>query len=138
MERFNASISFDKRLADVDVRGSISYARALARCGVLTGQEAADIVAGLETVRGEWSSGLFEIRDGDEVRGAPRRHRVGVSLLTRAATGHPHGERAAPDGAHRRGGGQAAHGPQVRVARGAAVPQLPHAWLLGAAATTRR
>ncbi len=52
MERFNNSIGFDKRFWRVDIRGSIEYAKALARAGILTADEAAQIESGLKKVRG--------------------------------------------------------------------------------------
>ena len=66
MEEFNASIDFDRRLWQADIHGSQAYARALARAGLLTEQEAEQIVAGLERVAGEWAAGQFEIQAGDE------------------------------------------------------------------------
>lgn len=66
MEEFNASIDFDRRLWQADIQGSQAYARALARTGLLTEQEADQIVTGLERVAGEWRSGQFEIETGDE------------------------------------------------------------------------
>ena len=66
MEEFNASISFDRRLWQADIRGSQAYAQALARAGLLTANEAEQIVAGLEQVAGEWRAGQFEIKAGDE------------------------------------------------------------------------
>ena len=66
MEEFNASISFDRRLWQVDIRGSQAYAHALARADLLTANEAEQIVAGLERVADEWRAGQFEIRAGDE------------------------------------------------------------------------
>ena len=66
MWAFNASISFDRRLAAADVTGSIAYARALGRAGVLSAQEAAELVAGLERVAGEFASGAFAYAAGDE------------------------------------------------------------------------
>ena len=66
MERFNASIGFDWRLYDTDVRGSIAYARALERTGLITAEERARIVAGLEQVRDEFSRGTVELQPADE------------------------------------------------------------------------
>lgn len=66
MERFNASIGFDKRLWEADIQGSQAYAGALARAGLLTADEAGRIVAGLDRVAAEWRGGRFSIRDGDE------------------------------------------------------------------------
>ena len=66
MEEFNASISFDRRLWQVDIRGSQAYAHALARAGLLTEDEAAQIAAGLERVADEWRADGFVIQAGDE------------------------------------------------------------------------
>ena len=66
MEEFNASIGFDWRLWQADIRGSQAYAHALARAGLLTGDEAERIVAGLEQVAEEWRRDRFVIQDGDE------------------------------------------------------------------------
>jgi argininosuccinate lyase len=66
MEAFNASIQFDKRMADVDCRGSRAYAQALAKAGILSDGEAGAIVKGLNTVASEWKDGTFEIKAGDE------------------------------------------------------------------------
>lgn len=66
MEQFNASIGFDKRFWAVDIQGSQAYARGLARAGILTNNEADQIVAGLEQVAGEWRRGEFVIKPNDE------------------------------------------------------------------------
>ena len=66
METFNASIGFDWRLWQADIHGSQVYARALARAGLLNGDEAAQIVSGLERVAEEWRSDRFVVQPGDE------------------------------------------------------------------------
>ena len=66
MEEFNASIGFDRRLWQADIHGSQAYAQALARAGLLTANEAEQIVAGLEQVAGEWRAEQFEVKAGDE------------------------------------------------------------------------
>ena len=53
MERFNASIGFDRKLLEVDIVGSEVYARALERAGVLSAEEVGQILTGLEQVREE-------------------------------------------------------------------------------------
>jgi argininosuccinate lyase len=53
MERFNASLPFDWRLWDADIAGSIAWAGAIRRAGLLTGEEHAQIVEGLEALRAE-------------------------------------------------------------------------------------
>ena len=59
IERFNASISFDITLLQEDLDGSIAHARMLASTGVLTAEEAEQLVAGLEQVRAEAAAGTF-------------------------------------------------------------------------------
>ncbi len=66
MEAFNASISVDRRLWQVDITGSEAYARALARAGLLSEGEASEIVSGLSSVAEEWAAGTFELAPGDE------------------------------------------------------------------------
>lgn len=66
MEKFNNSIGYDKIMWDEDLTGSVAYAQALGRCGILTATEADEICVGLEAVRAEWSSGTFELKGGDE------------------------------------------------------------------------
>ncbi|MGH7392382.1 MAG: argininosuccinate lyase [Candidatus Rokuibacteriota bacterium] len=61
-ERFTASLAFDRRLALHDVAGSIAWARALARAGLVTEGERDAIVAGLQTARGELEAGTFPYR----------------------------------------------------------------------------
>jgi argininosuccinate lyase len=66
MRRFGDSISFDWRLYAVDIRGSIAYAGALERVGVITAQERQQLVDGLDQVRGEFERGAFEVQPSDE------------------------------------------------------------------------
>jgi len=60
VELFSESVSFDKRLADDDIDGSIAHARMLADCGLLSVQEADAITQVLEEIRGEIRAGRFE------------------------------------------------------------------------------
>ncbi len=53
MVRLNASLPFDRRLWDADITGSIAWARAICRAGLLTEGERDALVAGLEAVRAE-------------------------------------------------------------------------------------
>lgn len=66
MKRFNDSIGFDIRLWDADIRGSIAYAGALARAGVITEEEAATLTRGLRAVHAEFAAGKFEVKPDDE------------------------------------------------------------------------
>lgn len=64
--RLNASISFDRRLWREDVRVSVAHAGALARAGVITDTERAELEAGLDRVAGELEAGDFPYSDADE------------------------------------------------------------------------
>ncbi len=63
MEKFNASISFDRKLYREDIEGSIVYAEGLARAGLLTKSELETIVDGLKQIRGEIDEGRLELPD---------------------------------------------------------------------------
>jgi argininosuccinate lyase len=60
MEEINASIGFDKKLYAQDISGSIAHATMLAARGIITETDRDQIVAGLNTIRGEIESGNFE------------------------------------------------------------------------------
>jgi argininosuccinate lyase len=66
VEAFSESVSFDRRLADVDIDGSIAHARMLAACGLITAAEAEAIVAGLGEIRREIAAGRFEFTAAQE------------------------------------------------------------------------
>jgi argininosuccinate lyase len=66
MEKFNESLSFDKRMWDQDIRGSIAYAKAIVKVGIITEEEGNQLVDGLKQVGEEWANGTFEIKAGDE------------------------------------------------------------------------
>jgi len=60
VEAFSESVSFDRRLADDDIDGSIAHARMLASVGLLTVPEADAIAQVLEEIRAEIHAGRFE------------------------------------------------------------------------------
>jgi len=66
MEKFNESINFDKRMWDQDIRGSIAYAKGIAKAGIITTDEEASLINGLGQVREEWYNGTFVLKPGDE------------------------------------------------------------------------
>ena len=61
VEAFTESISFDARLAAVDVKGSQAHARMLADVGLITQQEADQICAALDEILGEFKRGEIEL-----------------------------------------------------------------------------
>ncbi|HSL29676.1 MAG TPA: lyase family protein, partial [Anaerolineales bacterium] len=62
----NASLAFDRRMADQDVRGSIAWADALQRAGVLTYREYELIVSGLQAIAREFRENKFTFLEDDE------------------------------------------------------------------------
>ena len=60
VERFTASVTFDKRLYHHDINGSIAHATMLGKVGILSAQEVQDIVTGLEGIREDIVAGRFE------------------------------------------------------------------------------
>jgi argininosuccinate lyase len=62
----NSSLAVDQRLAIQDVEGSLAWADAIHRAGILTDKEHASISLGLATVREEFSSGRFSFAPTDE------------------------------------------------------------------------
>ena len=60
METFSASISFDKRLYDCDIEGSIAHCKMLARCKIITSAESIKIIKGLQQILRECDEGRFE------------------------------------------------------------------------------
>ncbi len=59
VKRYTASVDFDRRLAAVDIAGSLAHARMLAAVGVLGADDLAAIERGLATIRGEIERGEF-------------------------------------------------------------------------------
>jgi argininosuccinate lyase len=64
--RLNNSLPFDQRLAQVDVRGSMAWARALAQAGIISEEEGGLILQGLETILEEFKQAAFVYQDSDE------------------------------------------------------------------------
>ncbi|HMG36167.1 MAG TPA: argininosuccinate lyase [Blastocatellia bacterium] len=67
--RFNQSYSFDRRLIEADIEASVAHAEALARAGLLTEDEAAQITAGLIDIlrRAREEAGYLDSRDAEDV-----------------------------------------------------------------------
>jgi argininosuccinate lyase len=66
VERFTASLPFDRRLYRHDIQGSIAHARMLAQVHLIGKGEAARIVAGLKAIAREIDAGRFRFELSDE------------------------------------------------------------------------
>jgi len=60
VKRYTASVFFDKRLWQADIAGSLAHAAMLARQGVISATDLAEIRRGMEQIRQEIGSGAFE------------------------------------------------------------------------------
>ena len=60
---FNASITFDKRFLEVDVRGSKAHAAMLAKQGIITEEEKEKIHSGLDSILEDVKAGKLEITE---------------------------------------------------------------------------
>jgi len=59
---FSESVSFDHRLAEMDIMGSMAHARMLGETGIITKDDAKSIIAGLEEVIEEVREGKLELK----------------------------------------------------------------------------
>lgn len=60
VDEFGASIGFDQELAKQDIEGSIAHAAMLAKCGIITDDEADKIIQGLKQLEVKASKGELE------------------------------------------------------------------------------
>jgi len=100
MERFNASFRFDRRLYAADVRGSMVYAAALAKAGLIAGAEAERLTAGLQQVQQEFEEGTFAPQPGDEDIHTAVERRLGElvgAVAGKLHTGRSRNDQAATD-----------------------------------------
>src|SRR6266550_9605101 len=68
MQRFNASIDFDRRLADVDIAASLAHARMLAHTNIISADDLRAIESGLAQIGTEIERGEFQFtRDLEDI-----------------------------------------------------------------------
>ncbi|MBI3176143.1 MAG: argininosuccinate lyase [Chloroflexi bacterium] len=91
----NSSLSVDQRMAIQDVDGSIAWADAIHKAGILSDEEHEQIALGLDTVKAEFSTGQFVFAPADEdIHTAVERR---LSELVGAAAGKLHTGRSRND-----------------------------------------
>lgn len=66
VERFNASVSFDKRLYQHDIEGSLAHAAMLEKAGIISTEEHNQIQQGLAAVLESIEAGVFEWQQSRE------------------------------------------------------------------------
>ncbi|OZJ03336.1 putative argininosuccinate lyase [Bifiguratus adelaidae] len=100
MEEFNASISYDCKMYDADCIGSMAYAKALAKAGIITQEEADTLVDGLGKVQQEWANKTFKLAPGDEDIHTANERRLGElvgSVAGKLHTGRSRNDQVATD-----------------------------------------
>jgi argininosuccinate lyase len=60
LERFSASVQFDSRLYPYDIAGSQAHAEMLGRQGLVSAEEAEQMIEGLEAIKADIEAGRFE------------------------------------------------------------------------------
>ena len=66
VERFSASVHFDRALARYDIRGSMAHARMLGRTGIISQADVETLVSGLADIQMELEAGEFPFDAGLE------------------------------------------------------------------------
>lgn len=82
MVTYNESLPFDRVIYAQDIRGSIAYARANSKIGILTADEFAAIEKGFQQVLKEWESNTFEVKPNDEDIHTANERRLGEIIGT--------------------------------------------------------
>ncbi|KAJ9129792.1 Argininosuccinate lyase [Coniochaeta hoffmannii] len=102
MVQYNESIYFDKALYKQDILGSIAFARANAKSGIISQDEFVKIEAGLREVEKEWAAGTFKIVPGvdEDIHTANERRLgelIGKDVAGKLHTGRSRNEQIATD-----------------------------------------
>lgn len=100
MHEFNQSLKYDRRMHSADIRGSIAYAKALTKVGILTPEEEVRMIDGLKLVGQEWADGVFEPKEDDEDIHTANERRLGEligPLSGKLHTGRSRNDQVATD-----------------------------------------
>ncbi|EAU88608.1 argininosuccinate lyase [Coprinopsis cinerea okayama7 len=100
MHAFNQSLKYDQRMHDADIRGSIAYAKALTKVGILTPEEETKMIEGLKVVGKEWADGSFVPKEDDEDIHTANERRLGEiigPLSGKLHTGRSRNDQVATD-----------------------------------------
>ncbi|KAF4981787.1 hypothetical protein FZEAL_2460 [Fusarium zealandicum] len=102
MVKYNESIFFDRVLYKQDILGSIAFARANAKSGIITQDEFEKIEEGLKAVQKEWETGAFTIISGvdEDIHTANERRLgeiIGKNVAGKLHTGRSRNEQVVCD-----------------------------------------
>lgn len=102
MVHYNESIYFDRALYKQDLLGSIAFARANAKAGIISQKEFSKLESGLKAVEQEWANGTFKIVPGvdEDIHTANERRLgeiIGKDVAGKLHTGRSRNEQVATD-----------------------------------------
>lgn len=102
MVSYNESLPYDRVFYAQDIRGSIAYARANQKIGILTKEEFATIEKGFAQVEKEWKERTFEIKPGidEDIHTANERRLgeiIGMQVAGKLHTGRSRNDQIATD-----------------------------------------
>lgn len=102
MVSYNESIYYDRAFHTQDILGSIAWARANHKNGILTAAEFSTIESGLKKVEAEWAAGIFNIIPGvdEDIHTANERRLgeiIGRDIGGKLHTGRSRNEQVASD-----------------------------------------
>ncbi|BDD63472.1 argininosuccinate lyase [Monascus purpureus] len=101
MVQYNESLPYDRIFWKQDIAGSIAFARANTKTGILTAHEFSEIERGFKQIAAEWSNGTFLIKENDEDIHTANERRlseiIGKEIGGKLHTGRSRNEQIATD-----------------------------------------
>src|SRR5207237_141561 len=101
MVQYNTSLPYDRLFYAQDIAGSIAFARANLKGGILTQDEFNAIEKGFEQIREEWRTNSFVVQENDEDIHTANERRlselIGKEIGGKLHTGRSRNEQVATD-----------------------------------------
>lgn len=101
MVQYNMSLPYDRIFWRQDIAGSIAFARANTKTGILSPSEFAEIERGFQQIAQEWSTNTFEAKENDEDIHTANERRlseiIGKEIGGKLHTGRSRNEQVATD-----------------------------------------
>lgn len=101
MVQYNQSLPYDRILWSQDIAGSIAFARANAKTGILSAEEFSEIERGFQQIAHEWSTNTFQAHENDEDIHTANERRlseiIGKEVGGKLHTGRSRNEQVATD-----------------------------------------
>ncbi len=66
-DAFNESLSFDRKLWQVDIEASVAHATMLKTCGIVPAEDADKILGGLEAIKADIASGALAVEGAEDI-----------------------------------------------------------------------